>query len=114
MQTEFTIGDYFTHPDHPYPLYVLRLYAYGLKALDSNQEVVRCTKAMLARAEKLELKSELAVPFKDLSTLRMVSGNENKYDHVIIGTRLQHWVGIGWVDHGPITRLLLDTQLRAV
>ena len=32
----------------------------------------------------------------DLSNLRMVAGNEKKYNRVVDGNMLLEWVGIGW------------------
>jgi hypothetical protein len=34
----------------------------------------------------------------ELTNLRMVAGNERKYDNVIIDGVLKNWVGIGWVE----------------
>jgi hypothetical protein len=34
----------------------------------------------------------------ELSNLRMVAGNEKKYDIVIINGMVREWVGIGWID----------------
>lgn len=33
----------------------------------------------------------------ELTNLRMVAGNEKKYDRVVIDGSLKEWVGIGWV-----------------
>ena len=33
----------------------------------------------------------------ELSTVRMVAGNEKKYSMVILNDGLQEWVGIGWI-----------------
>lgn len=35
---------------------------------------------------------------KNVSTLAMVAGNENKIDKVIHDGKLVQWVGIGWVE----------------
>lgn len=45
----------------------------------------------------------------ELSNLRMVAGNENKYDKVIIDGVVKQWVGIGWVDEGKPTPKQLKT-----
>ena len=36
----------------------------------------------------------------DVSTLRMVAGNEKKYSVIILDGSLKEWVGIGWIDIG--------------
>lgn len=33
----------------------------------------------------------------ELSSLRMVAGNEKKYPMVILNDHLEEWVGIGWI-----------------
>lgn len=35
---------------------------------------------------------------RELSTLKMVAGNERKFTKVIDGNTVKEWVGIGWVD----------------
>lgn len=42
----------------------------------------------------------LKVKRSELTNLRMVAGNERKYDKVIIDGRVKEWVGIGWIDLG--------------
>lgn len=52
----------------------------------------------------------LKVKRSELTNLRMVAGNERKYDKVIIDGRVKEWVGIGWIDLGmpsDADRLLL-------
>ena len=39
----------------------------------------------------------------DLTTWKMVTGNEDTYSTVIDGDRLREWVGIGWIDVGMAT-----------
>ncbi len=43
------------------------------------------------------------IPASELSNLRMATGNEKKYTHVIHDGVLKHWVGYGWVSEGPAT-----------
>lgn len=40
----------------------------------------------------------------ELSTVRMVAGNEKKYDLVIQNDHLKEWVGFGWI----VIRLATD------
>lgn len=52
----------------------------------------------------------LKVKRSELTNLRMVAGNDRKYDKVIIDGRVKEWVGIGWIDLGvpsDADRLLL-------
>lgn len=39
----------------------------------------------------------------ELSSLKMVAGNEGLYTKVIDGGRLKEWIGIGWIDIGMAT-----------
>lgn len=39
----------------------------------------------------------------ELSNLRMVAGNEKKYDIVIIGGVVTEWIGFGWIDLNDAT-----------
>ena len=39
----------------------------------------------------------------ELSSWRMVAGNEDVYSSVIDGDRLKQWVAIGWIDVGMAT-----------
>lgn len=41
---------------------------------------------------------------EQVSTLRMVAGNEKKHPRVILDDHVQNWVGFGWVDEGPATK----------
>lgn len=41
--------------------------------------------------------------YQEISRLRMVAGNENKFCDVIHNGRHMHWVGIGWVTQGVAT-----------
>jgi len=34
----------------------------------------------------------------ELSTMKMVAGNEKKYDAVIVKGVVMEWVGIGWIE----------------
>jgi hypothetical protein len=34
----------------------------------------------------------------ELSNMKMVAGNENKYDAVIVDGVVKEWVGFGWID----------------
>lgn len=43
------------------------------------------------------------VPVAELSSLRMVAGNEKKYSIVIDGDEIREWVGIGWIPIGTPT-----------
>ena len=43
------------------------------------------------------------VPRRELSSYRMVAGNEKLYSTVIDDGRLKDWVGIGWIDIGMAT-----------
>lgn len=36
-----------------------------------------------------------------LQTIHMVTGNEKQVCDVILDGHHKHWVGIGWIDHGP-------------
>jgi hypothetical protein len=38
-----------------------------------------------------------------LSTMRMVVGNEDIYSSVIDNGHRKDWVGLGWIDCGPAT-----------
>ena len=37
------------------------------------------------------------IPRSELSTIRMVAGNEKKYSTVIVDGVIKDWVGFGWV-----------------
>jgi hypothetical protein len=37
----------------------------------------------------------------DLSTWKMVAGNEDVYNKVIDGNVVKEWAAIGWIDTGP-------------
>jgi len=37
------------------------------------------------------------IKLKELTTIKMVSGNEKKYKTVIINNYVEDWVGFGWV-----------------
>lgn len=39
----------------------------------------------------------------ELSNLRMVAGNEKKYDIVIVGGVVKEWIGFGWIDLNKAT-----------
>ena len=39
----------------------------------------------------------------ELSNMKMVAGNEKKFDAVIVDGHLKEWVGIGWIDCGEAT-----------
>lgn len=47
------------------------------------------------------IKPQKTVDAAELSFLRMVAGNENKYDRVIDEGVVKQWVGFGWVAEGP-------------
>lgn len=38
---------------------------------------------------------------RELSAVKMVAGNENRYTRVIDSGNLKNWVGFGWIDEGP-------------
>lgn len=38
------------------------------------------------------------VKSSELTTIKMVAGNERKYGKVVHGGKLKEWVGIGWID----------------
>jgi len=44
-----------------------------------------------------------SVKRSDLSTIKMVAGNEKRITRVIDGSTIKNWVGFGWVDEGPAT-----------
>jgi hypothetical protein len=39
----------------------------------------------------------------ELTTMKMVAGNEDLYTRVVDDGRLRGWVGIGWIDEGMAT-----------
>jgi hypothetical protein len=39
----------------------------------------------------------------ELTTLRMVAGNEKKYDTIIVDGEVKTWVGIGWITEREAT-----------
>ena len=39
----------------------------------------------------------------ELSTIKMVAGNEKIYSRVIQDGEVKNWVGFGWVDEGKAT-----------
>ena len=41
----------------------------------------------------------------ELSTIRMVAGNEKKYQRVIQNGIVKNWVGFGWVNEGEATNM---------
>jgi len=45
-----------------------------------------------------ELPPKQAVTAKELNNLRMVAGNESKYDRVVLDGKVMAWVGIGWIE----------------
>ena len=47
--------------------------------------------------------SEL-VHARELSNLKMVEGNEDKYNLVVDDGVLKQWVGIGWIELQPATK----------
>lgn len=48
--------------------------------------------------DSYEVPAKQAVTAKELSNLRMVAGNERKYDRVVIDGKVMSWVGIGWIE----------------
>lgn len=50
----------------------------------------------------------------ELTTLRMVQGNERLYPKVIIEGVLREWVGFGWIPLGPATEEDLKKYPRVV
>lgn len=34
----------------------------------------------------------------ELTNFKMVAGNDEKYECVVVNGRLKEWVGIGWID----------------
>lgn len=43
------------------------------------------------------------VALSELTNMKMVAGNEKKYDTVVIGGIVKQWVGIGWVGEDEAT-----------
>lgn len=48
--------------------------------------------------DSYEVPAKQAVTAKELNNLRMVAGNERKYDRVVIDGKVMSWVGIGWIE----------------
>lgn len=44
------------------------------------------------------MNNALQVQRRELTTIRMVAGNENLYPIVIDDRTVKEWVGIGWID----------------
>ena len=40
----------------------------------------------------------------ELSSIKMVAGNEKKYSRVIKEGNVEHWIGFGWVTEGLATK----------
>ena len=44
------------------------------------------------------------IKLSQLSVIKMVSVNENKYPVVIVDGKVKEWVGIGWIDLREATK----------
>jgi len=49
------------------------------------------------------MKKQPTVKSSEISYLAMTTGGERKFTKVIVGDRVHEWVGIGWIDIGPLT-----------
>ena len=63
---------------------------------------------------KTKKKKKLTVNASELSNIRMVAGNENKYSKVIVGSELKEWVAIGWITLRKATPADADTYPRVI
>jgi len=48
------------------------------------------------------------VKVSELSNLKMVAGNEKKYQRVIQDGIVKNWVGFGWIDEGEASKKDLE------
>jgi hypothetical protein len=70
------------------------------KASKRKTNMPQKTKQLTTRAAP---RKQLKVPASDLSTIKMVAGNEKKYTRVIDDGVVKSWVGIGWVEEREAT-----------
>lgn len=80
---------------------------YGRNEVTSLQTEVTCNNCRRTWLFKNHLKEQATptntVKLSELSNLRMVAGNEKKYDTVVIAGVVKQWVGIGWVGEDKAT-----------
>lgn len=68
-----------------------------------GKKISRCRCGLIAKIDAPVWKQR-QVKRSALSTLRMVAGNEKKYNTVIDNGELRTWVGIGWINDGTATK----------
>lgn len=56
------------------------------------------------KKNEVKLKQPKTVKINECSNIRMVCGNEKKFDSVIHNGILKDWVGIGWIDVRKATK----------
>ena len=67
-----------------------------LKRVDKEREVVISVVRMLPKGAR-------TVEVKELSQIKMVSGNENKFTKVVHEDKVKQWVGMGWIEERAAT-----------
>lgn len=58
--------------------------------------------------KKFTQKSKV-IPIDECSTIKMVAGNENRFDTIVQNGIRKHWVGFGWVNERPANARDLKT-----